>query len=223
MTDAGDPLGKPLARIEDRPLVTGRGRYAADIDFPGQLHMRIVRSPHAHAEIGGVDAAAALALEGVRAVWSAADVADIPPIDFRADRRVESLRPYRQHILARDRVRYVGEPVAAVFAETAYLAEDAAELVELDLDPLPAVVAADAGEGEFAPGLGTEAALLTHTYGDAAAGFARATRWSRSTSRPGGIRGCRWRPGGRSGSTTKRATFSRSTARPRCRTATRRP
>ena len=169
-----DLLGQPLARIEDRPLVAGRGRFAADIDFPGQLHMRIVRSPHAHALVGGVDATAALALDGVRAVWSAADVADVPPIDFRSDRRVEALKPYRQHVLARDRVRYVGEPVAAVFAENPYIAEDAAELVELDLDPLQAVVAADAEEGEFAPGLGIEAVLLTHSYGDCAAGFARA-------------------------------------------------
>ncbi|MDE0057296.1 MAG: xanthine dehydrogenase family protein molybdopterin-binding subunit [Defluviicoccus sp.] len=174
MTGAGDPLGKPLARIEDRPLVTGRGRYAADIDFPGQLHMRVVRSPHAHAELLGVDAEAALAVAGVRAVWSAADIAGIPPIDFRADRQVAALKPYRQHVLARDRVRYVGEPVAAVFAETPYIAEDAAELVGLDLEPLPAIVAADAEEGEFAPGLGTEAVLLTHTFGDAASGFARA-------------------------------------------------
>ncbi len=174
MTAAADPLGRPLARIEDPPLVTGRGRFAADIDFPGQLHMRVVRSPHAHAEIRGVDAAAALAAAGVRAVWSSADVADIPPIDFRSDRQVEALKPYRQHVLAQGRVRYVGEPVAAVFAETPYLAEDAAELVALDLDPLPAVVAADAEEGVFAPGLGTRAVLLTHSYGDAAAGFAKA-------------------------------------------------
>jgi len=174
VTAAADPLGRPLARIEDPPLVTGRGRFAADIDFPGQLHMRVVRSPHAHAEIRGVDAAAALAAAGVRAVWSSADVADIPPIDFRSDRQVEALKPYRQHVLAQGRVRYVGEPVAAVFAETPYLAEDAAELVALDLDPLPAVVAADAEEGAFAPGLGTEAVLLTHSYGDAAAGFAKA-------------------------------------------------
>ena len=118
--DRDDILGKPLARIEDPPLVTGRGRFVGDIDFPGQLHMRMVRSPHAHAGIGGIDAAAALALEGVRAVWSAADIAEIPPIDFRSDRQVEALKPYRQHVLARDRARYVGEPVAAVFAETPY-------------------------------------------------------------------------------------------------------
>ena len=175
MTADGDALlGRPLARIEDRPLVTGRGRYAADIDFPGQLHMRILRSPHAHAEIGAVDAARARAMPGVRAVWTAADIADIPPIDFRSDRRAEDLLPYRQPVLARGRVRYVGDPVAAVFADTPYLAEDAAELVEIGFEPLPPIVAADREPGEFAPGLGTEAALLTHTYGDAEAAFAAA-------------------------------------------------
>ena len=174
MTAAGDPLGKPLARIEDRPLVTGRGRFAADIDFPGQLHMRIVRSQHAHAGLRGVDAAGARAMAGVRAVWSAADIADIPPIDFRADRRAEDLLPYRQYVLARGRLRYVGEPVAAVFAETPYLAEDAAELVEIDCEPLAPVVEAAAEPGEFAPGFGTEAALRTHSFGDAEAGFAAA-------------------------------------------------
>ena len=174
VSDGDGLLGKPLARIEDLPLVTGRGRFAGDIDFPGQLHMRIVRSPHAHAEVRGVDAAAAREIEGVHAVWSAADTADIPPIDFRSDRRVEALKPFRQHVLARGRARYVGEPVAAVFAETPYIAEDAAELVEVDFDPLPPIVAADREPGEFAPGLGTEAALLTHTYGDAEAGFAKA-------------------------------------------------
>ena len=167
-------LGKPLARLEDPPLVTGRGRFAGDIDFPRQLHMRMVRSPHAHAGIGEIDGAAALALEGVHAVWSAADIADVPPIDFRSDRQVEALKPFRQHVLALGRARYVGEPVAAVFAETPYVAEDAAELVEVDYDPLPATVAADGETGEFASGLGTEATLLTHTYGDVGAGFEKA-------------------------------------------------
>ena len=80
--DGEDLLGKPLARIEDPPLVAGRGRFAGDIDFPGQLHMRIVRSPHAHAEVGGVDAAAALAMDGVHPVWSRPPTSPHPPIDF---------------------------------------------------------------------------------------------------------------------------------------------
>src|SRR5262245_36553722 len=121
-------IGKSVARLEDPPLVRGRARFAGDISFPHQLHMRMVRSNHAHGRIDSIDAAAARALRGVVAVWSAADIADLPPIDFR-EGRIPSLEPYRQPVLATDRVRYVGEPVAAVFAEDPYVAEDAADLV----------------------------------------------------------------------------------------------
>ena len=110
-------IGASVTRLEDEPLVKGCGRFAADVAFPDQLHMRVVRSPAAHARIGAIDTAGASSMPGVVAVWTGADVADIAPIDFRDD-RVEQLVPYRQHILARERVRYVGEPVAAVFAET---------------------------------------------------------------------------------------------------------
>src|SRR5215467_9615725 len=108
-------VGASLARLEDRPLVTGRGRFAADVTFPHMLHMRVVRSGYAHGRIGAIDSAAARALPGVVAVWTFADVADIPPIDFRLS-RVEGLAAYRQTILATGRVRYAGDPVAAVFA-----------------------------------------------------------------------------------------------------------
>src|SRR6516165_4505123 len=101
-------IGKSVARLEDRPLVTGRGAYAADISFPHQLHMRVVRSAVAHGRIVSIDATEARAMPGVVAVWTSADVADIPPIDFRLT-RMEGLTPYRQPILARERVRYVGE------------------------------------------------------------------------------------------------------------------
>src|SRR5262245_46884017 len=108
-------VGRSVPRLEDPPLVTGQGRFAADVAFPRMLHMRVVRSAHAHGRIVSIDTAAALATPGVIAVWTSADVSDIPPIDFRLT-RIEGLAPYRQPILARQRVRYVGEPVAAVFA-----------------------------------------------------------------------------------------------------------
>jgi len=76
-------LGHPVPRIEDRPLVTGHGRYAGDVSFPRQLHMRMVRASHAHASIVSIDAAAARALPGVVAVWTADDISDVPPIDFQ--------------------------------------------------------------------------------------------------------------------------------------------
>src|SRR5207237_8246996 len=114
---AGRVLGRSVPRLEDRPLVRGQGQFVGDIAFPHQLHMRVVRSPYAHALLRAVDASAALAAPGVVSVWTAADIADLPPIDFR-DPANEALRPYRQPLLARDRLRYVGAPAAAV-VETA--------------------------------------------------------------------------------------------------------
>src|SRR5262245_2341610 len=108
-------IGKSVERLEDPPLVRGRGRYAGDISFPHQLYMRIVRSNHAHGRIVSVDTSAARALSGVVAVWTAGDIADVPPVDFR-EGRIPALEPYRQPVLATGKVRYVGHPVAAAFA-----------------------------------------------------------------------------------------------------------
>jgi carbon-monoxide dehydrogenase large subunit/6-hydroxypseudooxynicotine dehydrogenase subunit gamma len=163
---ARNVLGHPVTRIEDLPLVTGQGRYAGDINFPHQLHMRVVRSAHAHGRIVSIDTAAARALPGVVAVWTNADIADLSPIDFRADKSAEALKPFRQPALARGRVRYIGDPVAAVFAQDPYLAEDAAELVAVAIDELPVVLSASDPPGEFEPGRSGEAALLRHSYGD---------------------------------------------------------
>jgi carbon-monoxide dehydrogenase large subunit len=121
----GGLIGKSVVRLEDRLLLTGQGRFASDISFPDQLTMRVVRSPAAHGILNAVDATEARALPGVFAVWTFKDVEALPPIDVRLT-KVEGLSPYRQHVLARDRVRYVGEPVAVVFATDAYIAEDAA-------------------------------------------------------------------------------------------------
>jgi carbon-monoxide dehydrogenase large subunit/6-hydroxypseudooxynicotine dehydrogenase subunit gamma len=158
-------IGQSVERLEDPPLVTGRGRYAADISFPHQLHMRIVRSNHAHGKIVAVDTCAAKALPGVVAVWTAADIPEVPPVDFR-EGRIEKLEPYRQPVLATDRVRYVGDPVAAVFAEDAYVAEDAADLVTMEIDELPVLLDAEAEPGEFSPGRNTEATIVRQGYGD---------------------------------------------------------
>jgi carbon-monoxide dehydrogenase large subunit len=79
-------LGDRLPRLEDPPLIQGQGRYAGDINFPNQLHMRILRAPYAHAEIRNIDTEAAKAVPGVVAVWTARDIADLPPIDYGAAR-----------------------------------------------------------------------------------------------------------------------------------------
>ena len=166
-------VGTSARRLEDGPLVTGRGRFAADINFPDQLHMRVVRSPIAHGRLLAIETDEARALPGVMAVWANADVADTPPIDFRLT-RVPGLGPYRQPILARNMVRYVGEPVAVVFAEDPYLAEDAADLVFADIDEAPPHLDPTAALGLFAEGLQTEAAVIRKGYGDIEGAFARA-------------------------------------------------
>src|SRR5436190_3072325 len=164
-------LGHGVTRLEDLPLVTGSGRYAGDINFPRQLHMRIVRAPVAHGKLVGIDTAAALAMPGIVAVWTSADLGDLSPVDFRADKSAEALKPYRQPVLALGRVRYVGDPVTAVFAEDPYVAEDAAETVRVEVEDLPVIVSADDPPGEFDIGRGTEAAVLRHSFGDIEGAF----------------------------------------------------
>jgi carbon-monoxide dehydrogenase large subunit len=164
-------IGQSVARLEDPPLITGRGRFAADISFPHQLHMRVVRSNHAHGRIMSVDTKAARALPGVLAVWTCADITDVPPIDFR-EGKIPALEPYRQPVLAIDRVRYVGEPVAAVFASDPYAAEDAADLVAVEIEELPVLLAAEAEPGEFVAGRNTEVAVFRQGYGDVDAALA---------------------------------------------------
>jgi len=154
-------------------LLTGRGAFVGDIGFPHQLHMRIARSPYANAVLRSVNVATALAAPGIAAVWTVADIADLPPIDFR-DPAAEALRPYRQPLLARERLRYVGEPIAAVFATDPYLAEDGAELVSVGADELAPILDASTAPGSFAPGLSTEALVLRAGYGDVEAAFTTA-------------------------------------------------
>jgi carbon-monoxide dehydrogenase large subunit len=165
MTSGNKWIGQSVKRLEDPPLVSGRGRFAADISFPRQLHMRIARANHAHGKIAAIDTSAARALAGVVAVWTATDIADVPPIDFR-EGRIPALEPYRQPVLATEKVRYVGEPVAVVFADDPYVAEDAADLVTFEIEELPILLAADAEPEEFSAGRSTEVAVIRQGYGD---------------------------------------------------------
>jgi CO/xanthine dehydrogenase Mo-binding subunit len=163
-------VGRSVPRLEDRPLLIGQGRFAADISFPGQWTMRVVRSPAAHGELLSIDATAALALPGVHAVWTQADVAHIPPIPFRLT-GLKSLEPYRQLVLAKDKVRYVGEPVAVVFANDQYVAEDAAELVEVSIEPRSSIVLATEQPGLYEHERSTEPDVIRKGYGDIDAAF----------------------------------------------------
>jgi carbon-monoxide dehydrogenase large subunit/6-hydroxypseudooxynicotine dehydrogenase subunit gamma len=163
-------IGQSVTRLEDPPLVAGRGAFAGDINFPHQLAMRVVRSAHAHGRILAIDTAAARALPGVFAVWTAADIPDVPPIDFR-EGSIPALDPYRQPVLAKGRVRYVGDPVAAVFAVDPYVAEDAADLVAVEIEELPSILDAQTQPNEFSPGHSSEAAVIRQGYGDVEAMF----------------------------------------------------
>ncbi|RAI44158.1 xanthine dehydrogenase [Rhodoplanes roseus] len=172
-TNAPRLIGQPVARLEDPPLLRGEGCFAGDVSFPHQLHMRVVRAQVAHGRILSIDTQPARARPGVVAVWTAADVAEVPPIPFRAT-KVQGLEAYCQPVLARGVVRYVGEPLAVVFANDAYAAEDVADLVVPEIEERPALL--DAGEPprEFEPGRDTEPTVIRKGYGDVAAAFAAA-------------------------------------------------
>ncbi|WP_158969474.1 xanthine dehydrogenase family protein molybdopterin-binding subunit [Chachezhania sediminis] len=166
-------IGQSVPRLEDRPLVAGLGRFVADLNRPRQLHARIVRSAHACGRIAEIDTSDALAIPGVT-VWTAETLGDVPRIPFRAT-RISGLEPYVQPILAVERVRYVGEPVAVVFAEDPYVAEDATELVMVDIDEdVAPILDARAKPGEFLPGIGSEPTVVRKGYGDVEAAFAAA-------------------------------------------------
>jgi 2-furoyl-CoA dehydrogenase large subunit len=168
-------VGQPLARREDAALLTGTGRFADDLGVrPGTLHAAFVRSPHPHARVSGVDASAALALPGVRAVLTGEDVKR-----WAAPFVVGVKAPMEHWCLAVDKVRYVGEPLAVVVAEDRYLAEDALELVQVGYEPLDATVdiahAASPGAPLLHEAVGTNVVSDRHfVYGDPDACFTSA-------------------------------------------------
>lgn len=171
-------VGTRVPRLEDARLIRGRGTFVDDVDLPGQLWAHVVRSPIAHGEVLGIDAGEALATIGVVTVTTADDVADVPPIPMRLVLTDEPVDHALQPVLAADRVRYVGEPVAVVVATDPYIAEDAAELVFVDYEPRPAVTDPLAAAGDDQPRLwpdgGNEVATLHVGYGDVAGAFAEA-------------------------------------------------
>ena len=173
LNQANRYIGESVTRLEDRPLVTGTARFVGDLDSPHQLHARLVRSSHAFGRIQAIELAAARAAPGVVAVWDASDLGDFPPIPFRAT-SITGLLPYRQPVLAREYVRYVGEPVAIVLADDPYRAEDAAELVVPEIEPLDPYLDVTRSPGEFEPGVSAEATILRKGYGDVDPVFAEA-------------------------------------------------
>jgi 2-furoyl-CoA dehydrogenase large subunit len=168
-------LGVAMVRKEDPTLLCGRGRFADDLPAPaGTLHAHVVRSPHAHARIVRIDAAHALEQDGVWAVLTGEDVRKL------SDPFLIALKaPIDQWSLAVERVRYVGEPVALVVAESRYLAEDAAELLAIEYETLEAVLDPRLACEVSAPLLHAQAksneiSVRKFSYGDSTAAFARA-------------------------------------------------
>jgi aerobic carbon-monoxide dehydrogenase large subunit len=137
-TGATRYAGRRMHRVEDARLLTGHGTYVDDIDLPGMLHACFVRSPIAHAEIRSIDTSAACAAPGVHAVFTAAELNGDAREQWHTSVGRQSPETPRPP-LAEGRVRFVGDPVALVIADSRYLAEDAAGLVEVDYEPLPAV------------------------------------------------------------------------------------
>ena len=150
-------IGQSVTRFEDIRLLKGEGRYLNDVNLPGQAHAVVLRSPHAHARIRGIDVDRALKAPGVLAVLTGADVErdglgtmKMTLRRKRPDGTPMFAPPHRG--LSQERVRYVGDPIAFVIAETLGQAKDAADLVQVDYEPLPSVTAtADATAPGAAP------------------------------------------------------------------------
>jgi carbon-monoxide dehydrogenase large subunit len=139
-------IGARLPRLEDQRLLAGQGRYLADIEVPGCLELTLVRSPFAHARIARIDVSAAEGAPGVVMAVTAVDLDDVRPVpDFS-----EYARPVRAFPLCRERVRFAGAAIAAVVAADRYLAEDAAELVQVEYEELPVVSSVEAALAEGA-------------------------------------------------------------------------
>ncbi len=150
----GNYIGKAVKRIEDKRFLTGKGKYTDDIILPNMTYGYILRSPYAHARIRGIDTQAAEDSEGVVAVFTGKDfegIAGVPcgwQVNFKNG---DTMREPPHPLLARDKVRHVGDGVAIVIAESRYQARDAADLIDVDYEELEAVVAADKAAEADAP------------------------------------------------------------------------
>jgi aerobic carbon-monoxide dehydrogenase large subunit len=186
MRRANTFIGSPVERVEDLRFLRGCGQYLDDLSRERQWHAVIVRSPVAHGRVRAIDTAAARAMPGVNAVLTAADIgAPIPTIPFR--RPNPTIAPYAQPVIAAEVVRYVGEPLAVVLADSAELAEDAAAVVALDIAHLPALTERRASaRGDVLLFSGTDtnrAAFITAGKGDVDAAFRAAPYTRRETFR----------------------------------------
>ncbi|HXX78735.1 MAG TPA: xanthine dehydrogenase family protein molybdopterin-binding subunit, partial [Ktedonobacteraceae bacterium] len=164
-------FGAPIPRNEDPRLLRGKGSYVDDIDLPEQLHAAVLRSPFARARIVSIDVSAARDLPGVHLVLTASDLGEIlDPSPLLVPHQALT-HPHTQLPLALREVKYVGEAVAYVVADSRYLAEDALDLIEVEYEPLPVVHNMDVAISKDAPLVhedvpGNVAAHLVQTVGD---------------------------------------------------------
>ncbi|MFZ3233809.1 MAG: xanthine dehydrogenase family protein molybdopterin-binding subunit [Stellaceae bacterium] len=178
MTIANRYIGAPIERVEDLRFLRGKGIYLDDLSRPGLLHAAVLRSSVAHGRLGAIDPTAALALPGVHRVITAADMGgQVPRIPIRLQPLPE-LEPFHQPVVADGKVRYVGEPIAVVLADSPAVAEDALDLIAVEIELLPAVadrhIAASSETLLFDGSGGNRAIRYSAIRGDAAAGFAKA-------------------------------------------------
>ena len=153
-------VGKAVRRREDPRLLAGRGRFVDDIALPGMLHAQFVRSTVAHAELASVDVSAVREVPGVVAVFTAEDL-ELGDIVAQLGRPLSEFVPTAMPVLARDKVRYVGEPIAIVVARDAYAAEDGLEAAKVAYATLPPVMSEEAAFADGAPLVHAEAARNT--------------------------------------------------------------
>jgi aerobic carbon-monoxide dehydrogenase large subunit len=134
----GRYVGKSIRRVNDRRLVTGAGQFVDDVRLPGTLTGVFVRSPYAHAHINSIDTSAARDLEGVVTVLTGEDVTNLMK-PLVTDHELPPHRHLERYPITSDKARFAGDAVAVVIADDSYVARDAAELVQVDYDPLPAI------------------------------------------------------------------------------------
>ena len=179
-------IGEPVHRAEDFRFLRGAGAFIDDLKRDGMLHAVVLRSAVAHGRIRSIDTSAARAMPGVHAVMTAADIGQVPNIPLRLANLPE-FKGYLQPVIAHDKVRYVGEPLAVVVAETQARAEDALEAIAVDIERLPAVpdrhVAASDQSLLFEDTGSNRTVRYTASFGDADAAFAKAEYTRKETFR----------------------------------------
>ncbi|MEA3026407.1 MAG: aerobic carbon-monoxide dehydrogenase large subunit, partial [Alphaproteobacteria bacterium] len=189
-----------MERREDMRFLRGRGEYVDDVAMPGLLYAVILRSSVAHGRLVSIDASAALAVPGVHSVITGADIPGGPPIIPMRLQPLPEFKPFEQPVIAHDKVRYVGEPIAVVLASSVAIGEDALETIAVEIEDLPPVAdwqTAAKNQSVLFEGQGTNRSLVFQARkGDADAAFANAPYVRREHLRTGRHYGLTMEPRG---------------------------